>query len=94
MFVNTVSLFMATADACHETSNTAAIGRSGREGNFYTSHTPKSALPLVAIMFANIVSLFMVSVAGFMVEERAATKYVRNLYRLSLFTMNRLTFAC
>jgi len=31
---------MATADACYETSNTAAIGRSGREGNFYTSHIP------------------------------------------------------
>ena len=56
--------------------------------------SPQSALPLVAIMFANIVSLFMVSVAGFMVEEHPATKYVRNLYRLSLFTMNRLTFAC
>jgi len=42
--------------------------------------SPQSALPLVAIMFANIVSLFMVSVAGFMVEGRAATKCVRNMY--------------
>jgi len=56
--------------------------------------SPQSALPLVAIMFANIVSLFMVRVAGFMVEARAATKCVRNMYRLSLFTMNRRTFAC
>jgi len=53
---------------------------------------PQLALPLVAIMFANIVSLFMVSVAGFMVEEGAATEYVHNMYRLSLFTMNRRTF--
>ena len=53
--------------------------------------SPQSALPLVAIMFANIVSLFMVSVAGFMVEGAAITKYVRNMHRLSFSTMNRLT---
>jgi len=56
--------------------------------------SPQSALPLVAIMFANIVSLFMATVAGFMVEGGAATKYARNMYRLNLFTMNRRTFAC
>ena len=84
---------MATADACHETSNTAAIGRLGARAISTLLTSPQSVLPLVAIMFANIVSLFMVNVAGFMVEEGAATKCVRNMYRLSLFTMNRRTFA-
>jgi len=54
----------------------------------------KSAMSLVATMFVNLISLFMVSVAGFMVEGRAATKRVRNMYRFSLFAMNRRIFAC
>jgi len=92
---------MATADACHEPATRQRLAVQAVRAISTLLTFPQSALPLVATMFANIVSLFMVnvagfmvSVAGFMVEARAATKCVRNMYRLSLFTMNRRTFAC